>query len=218
MNKLSYNNIALFLLIVLHSVGIVGLNLDETRTAFETISHINISISLLLVLLADHIKSLKLIFFLALSFTLGMLIEIVGVKTGIIFGAYHYTDRFGPSIMSVPVAIGLNWFLLTLCVMNSLNLKNNALRAILGGACMTAIDFILEPFATKHNFWVWESSGIPPIQNYLSWFIFSTLLCYIFILLKLKTANKVARYYLLILLIFLLIDNFIGEFLNHSIH
>jgi|LakMenE01Jun11ns_1017448.scaffolds.fasta_scaffold9686822_2 uncharacterized membrane protein len=210
MNNISYKNIALFILIVLHIVGLVGLNNDESRASFESISHINISISILLVLLADNLKSIKLFIFFLISFCSGMLIEIIGIKTGVVFGQYHYTNTFGPSAFGVPVAIGLNWFLLTLCVMNIMRLKNIFIRALFGGIGMTVIDFILEPFAIKHGFWVWDLSGCPPLQNYLVWFIFSTLLCFIFLFLKLETENKVARFYLLVLILFLLVDNFIG--------
>lgn len=34
---------------------------------------------------------------------------------------------------------------------------------------MTAIDFIMEPVAIRHQFWRWNSGQIP-LFNYVSWF------------------------------------------------
>ncbi len=210
MNKLNYNLVALAVLIILNIVGIVGLNMASSRAYFESIAHINISISLVLVLFADDWKSPKLYTFFAIAFVTGMLLEIVGVQTGIIFGKYHYTDTFGLTIIGVPVVIGFNWFLLTVCVLNLIKIRNDFLRAILGGIAMTATDFILEPFAIKHGFWVWDISGTPPFQNYFAWFIISSVLSLVYIKLQMGSLNRLAVYYLLILVLFLLIDNFIG--------
>jgi putative membrane protein len=111
-------------------------------------------------------------------------IETAGALTGIPFGDYHYTDRFGPMLGVVPLAIPLAWHVV---VTNALfivrTIAPNAApltEAALAGLLCTAYDIILEPFATtvKH-YWIW-AAGSPPMLNYVAWFILSALLVHLF--------------------------------------
>ena len=43
---------------------------------------------------------------------LGFFIEVIGVKTGFIFGSYYYGAAMGIKILAVPLLIGLNWSIL----------------------------------------------------------------------------------------------------------
>ena len=111
-------------------------------------------------------------------------IETFGARTGFPFGAYHYTDRFGPMLGLVPLTIPLAWHVV---VTNSLFIVRTAAphasrlaEAALAGLLCTLYDFILEPFATtvKH-YWIWTDGTIPPL-NYMAWFILSALLVRLF--------------------------------------
>lgn len=46
---------------------------------------------------------------LSVTMFVGFAVEALGVTTGVIFGAYHYTDRMGPRLHEVPLVIGINW-------------------------------------------------------------------------------------------------------------
>ena len=51
---------------------------------------------------------------LGLTFAISLLFECVGVATGLIFGAYHYTDKLGYKFLDlVPLLIPLAWFMMT---------------------------------------------------------------------------------------------------------
>jgi uncharacterized membrane protein len=109
-----------------------------------------------------------------------LLVETVGVRTGFPFGAYTYTDRFGPMLGVVPFAIPLAWHVV---VTNALFLARRyapraspVVQALITGAICTAYDAVLEPFATaaKH-YWNW-TGGRVPVQNYVAWFVISALL------------------------------------------
>jgi uncharacterized membrane protein len=111
-------------------------------------------------------------------------IETLGTLTGFPFGAYHYTNRFGPLIGVVPLTIPLAWHVV---VTNALFLVRAGMRnssrlvetGLTGLAC-TLYDFILEPFATgAKRYWVWDA-GTVPAQNYIAWFVLSGLLVWIF--------------------------------------
>lgn len=108
-------------------------------------------------------------------------LEFVGTKTGIPFGAYHYTDTFGPRILGVlPVAIPLAWF--TVVVGGYLFLSQAFPRVGRPGLCLLTgmlalfLDWVMEPFAYGIRFyWLWET-GSAPWQNYLTWFVASAVL------------------------------------------
>lgn len=131
--------------------------------------------------------------FLALTVTLSLALECLGVATGLPFGAYHYTDRLGPLFLGlVPVTIPLSWFqmLYPSAVMAGLILYSWSGRkalwwqaALLGGAVMTAWDLVLDPLMVFRQHWVWEQPGGYfgiPWQNYAGWWLTASLILLIF--------------------------------------
>jgi len=112
---------------------------------------------------------------------LAAVLEFVGTKTGIPFGAYYYSDAFGPRIFGVlPVAIPLAWFTVVvggyLALSQFLPKLSRMHLSLLTGVLALFIDWVMEPFAYGVRFyWVWES-GFVPWQNYLTWFAASAAL------------------------------------------
>jgi len=109
-------------------------------------------------------------------------VEYVGVTTGVPFGRYTYTDALGFRISGVPLAIPLAWYT---TVVNSWRLSRGILErddrapawmvALLAAALTVALDLVLEPMASSITmYWVW-SDGLIPVQNYLSWGVFSMI-------------------------------------------
>jgi putative membrane protein len=114
-----------------------------------------------------------------------LIIETMGVATGLPFGDYRYTTRFGPMIGMVPLTIPLAWHVV---VTNALFLVRATARpsstggeAFLTGLICTVYDFILEPFATSpaKQYWVWHD-GVIPRKNYAAWFVLSAALTWLF--------------------------------------
>jgi uncharacterized membrane protein len=111
-------------------------------------------------------------------------VETLGTLTGFPFGAYTYTDLFGPSLGVVPLTIPLAWHVV---LTNALFLVRSAtphgsrlVEAGLAGLLVTLYDFILEPFATSvKGYWRWQGGEIPP-QNYLAWFTVGSLIIWAF--------------------------------------
>jgi putative membrane protein len=109
-----------------------------------------------------------------------LIVETVGVRTGFPFGAYRYTDRFGPMLGLVPFVIPLAWHVV---VTNALFLArrctpqaSRAIHALITGAICTGYDAVLEPFATRaKHYWNW-AEGRVPLENYLAWFVISALM------------------------------------------
>ena len=117
----------------------------------------------------------------------GAVVETVGTLTGQPFGPYSYTANFGPQIWRLPpLTIPLAWHVL---LGNALILWRTLLpgfvpliEAIAAGALVTAIDWVMEPFATKVKYyWIWSTpGGAVPAQNYLAWWGVSFLLILLF--------------------------------------
>ncbi len=54
--------------------------------------------------------------FFATAAVISFLLEETGVRTGLIYGPYHYSDMLGPKLGHVPVLIPLAWFMMILSV------------------------------------------------------------------------------------------------------
>ncbi|HFC10258.1 MAG TPA: carotenoid biosynthesis protein [Chloroflexi bacterium] len=121
--------------------------------------------------------------FFALTFGVGLGMEVVGVRTGWVYGPYHYTSRLGPRFLGlVPYVIPLAWFMMAY---PSWVISRRVLAvlwrktppwavAALGGVIMTAWDLVLDPLMVHYRHWVWEAPGGyfgVPLHNFLGWWL-----------------------------------------------
>jgi len=112
-----------------------------------------------------------------LIYLIGMGVEIVGVKTGLLFGAYQYGENLGPKLFGVPALIGINWVVLTFLTATICKrfIRHQWLAPICGAVLMVALDFFIEPVAPVFDFWHWDA-GRAPLRNFVDWFLVSLLL------------------------------------------
>jgi uncharacterized membrane protein len=114
--------------------------------------------------------------------------EHVGVETGLIYGAYHYTDVLGLKLGHVPIIIPIAWFMMiypSYIIANLLaggrqkiimirgnkgnnNYSNNRTTiqqilwlAFLSAVVMTAWDLVVDPYLSgpTERAWIWEERG-----------------------------------------------------------
>ena len=111
----------------------------------------------------------------------GYLSEILGVHTGVPFGAYAYTQVLSPSLFSVPVVMIAAWLILLAYIQEMLrgfSLPRWA-HVVVAALWMTAIDLIIDPLAAGPlNYWAWEHPGWYygiPVSNFLGWLIVSLI-------------------------------------------
>lgn len=117
--------------------------------------------------------------------------EEIGVRTGWVFGAYHYSDLLGPKLGHVPVLIPLGWFMMIYpswmvarVLMQGLNRRSAlgiVLQATIAAITMTAWDVVMDPAMAAGRNWVWENGGAyygVPRHNYLGW-LMTTFLVYL---------------------------------------
>lgn len=172
-------NLPIYIVIILHTVGIIGSNIPATSSLTISLTPANLLISSLLLII--HSKNKKVYLFLLFAFVIGMAIEIIGVKTGWPFGEYTYGTVLGPKLMDVPLTIGFNWFMLSysLGVIANQLVKNSLPSAVLGATFMVGMDFLIEPVAIKLGYWNWAAIDIP-VSNYIAWWFISLVILTIF--------------------------------------
>ncbi len=113
----------------------------------------------------------------------GLVVEVIGSRTGYPFGRYHYTDVLQPQILHVPVVIPLAWLMMippSWGIAAALVPGAPVLvHALASGAAFVAWDLFLDPQMTKWDFWRWTKAGayfgIPWI-NFLGWFAAAAVL------------------------------------------
>ena len=189
MGKFSKIHIAIFILLLFYTVGLVGLSLSEWRSLFLFLTSINVLLTLLVLIWANESNTFSTLYAALLVFVLGYLVELVGVKTGMLFGVYWYGASLGFKLFDVPLIIGVNWLILVFGA-NALFqpiLKNKLLLSFAAALLMVILDIVIEPVAISLDFWQWHEN-IVPIQNFIMWFITSLILQLIvsFFTLKLK--------------------------------
>ena len=131
----------------------------------------------------------KKIIFLLLTFSFGILSEIIGVNTGLIFGSYKYGQTLGFQIMNVPMVMGIIWVNTTLiCGTIASQVKvQMPLRILIAISLMLLLDAFIEPIAPRIDMWRFDhENGSAPLSNYITWAAIALPLQSYFIFYKLK--------------------------------
>lgn len=220
---ISKNTLATGIAVFFHLIGLLGILVSSNKSFFIAATPYNLLLSLLLIIWTQKNKNYFFYGFLLLVVSLGIIAEIVGVNTGILFGDYSYGSVLGLKIRQVPIIIGVNWFILIYCCgigIHTLLMKAiakiaeqsgkppltlKALSVIIDGATIAVFfDWVMEPVAVDLGFWKWDSGEIP-FYNYLCWFIVSLILLALFHFSNFNKQNKFAINLLLIQFMFFLL-------------
>jgi uncharacterized membrane protein len=134
--------------------------------------------------------------------------EHVGVETGLIYGAYHYTDALGLKLGHVPIIIPIAWFMMIYPSYIIANLigsgrqmmmrdkNNNRITLVqilwlsfLSAVMMTAWDLVVDPYLSgpTERAWIWEDGGQyfgVPLHNFGGWLLTTFTIYFIFRLLS----------------------------------
>jgi putative membrane protein len=111
----------------------------------------------------------------------GLLVEAVGVRTAVPFGAYAYTGDLGPQLLGVPAVVPLAW---TMMAWPALVVGRTLARrwpvAVVGGVALAAWDLFLDPQMVDAGHWAWThpQPALPlvpgvPLTNYAGWLVVS---------------------------------------------
>jgi putative membrane protein len=184
MNKLTViqflskkENISIFIIWLVTISGVIGIWLGHGDWFLpKTIFNLSLGAAILIwnFPLKNGWKSLVI---WSAVYLIGMLAEIIGTKTGILFGNYSYGNNLGPKIIGVPPLIGINWIVLTFLTATIARrvIHFKWLSIICGALLMVGLDFFIEPIAPIFDFWSWDE-GVAPLKNFIHWFIVSLLM------------------------------------------
>ena len=195
--------ILIVILIIFYTVGTIGILSPNYTDYFLSLSFFNLLLSFIVILIATNKLTINFLLFILLCFVVGIVVELIGTKTGLLFGDYSYGKNLGIKISGVPIVIGINWAIL---IISSASITNRLhvsvlLKIILSAFLMTFLDVLMEPVAIESDFWNWTNNSIP-FYNYLCWFFISLLLNYLYFTFNLVKSNKVYDALFIIMLVF----------------
>jgi len=215
--------IATSLAILFHTVGLAGIIRGNTAL-FTRLTSMNMMVMLLLLLWTQPSRNRSFYLFMGIVMVAGFLSEYTGVHTGWLFGEYSYGAALGISYDGIPLIIGVNWFIVIYCCgvtmvsVVSRMAKNvpedqravyagwGRASVIVDGALLaTFFVWIMEPVAIRLGYWQWAPSAAVPVFNYLSWFIVSVALLFVFSACPFNKSNRFAIHLLLIQIMFFLL-------------
>lgn len=217
---------AKYLIISMHFFGLVFMLWQPTKDFFVNLTPINLLVSgILLAYHHDKKTSYFYGFFICIAI-IGFTVEVLGVKTGVIFGEYWYGKTLGIKLLEVPLLIGLNWAVLVVATANlaeqvvdkrdtDVNTHTyiyvKVKKSIIGAAFMTGLDYLIEPIAMYLDFWQWKNNSVP-LQNYIAWFVIAFCLHFIYQQTTIKKRNHVAITLLIAQILFFGVYNLILAF------
>lgn len=179
---------------IFYTVGLLLYFFPETRQLFILITPYSLFFIAISVFYYHKRWDFKTVAVLLAIFTISILVEIIGVASGKLFGVYKYSEFLGFQIANVPVIIGLNWVIL-IYGSNAIISKytTNSILKIAGASMLMVVyDIVLEKAAPLMKMWKFESDN-PPFQNYLMWFLLAIFFHSIIEIFNVNTNNKPAR-------------------------
>ena len=216
----SKNNIALFLALLFHSCGLIGILFTQYKNWFIQNTPVTLLLMAALLIITQTKKNSHFFLFAFICFAVGMCTEMLGVNTGLLFGQYQYGNVLGYKLFGVPLLIGINWFVIVFCsgsithqiqcwIEGKYQDADQQLSSVIklvslifdSATLATFFDYVMEPVAVKLGFWKWQNNEIP-FYNFLCWFIISALLMLVFQVLKFNKRNYFAIHLFIIQLLF----------------
>ena len=196
-----YKPYLLYFLILVYVSGSIGFVINPTF--FSPFTPYTLLLSCFVFLIHSPLADKKfLIAFFSIAF-LGFIIEVIGVKTGLIFGKYSYGDGLGFKLLDVPLIISINWAMLIFAGIRivSVIFANKIVSLVVAALLVTLIDLLIEQVAPGLDFWQFEG-GLPGLHNYLGWIGVTFFTSYFFYPTIIKGNRNVSLILLILQIIF----------------
>ena len=191
----------LYFLILVYISGSIGFVVNPPF--FSPFTPYTLLLTCLVFLIHSPLANKKfLIAFFSIAF-LGFIIEVIGVKTGLVFGKYSYGDGLGFKLLDVPLIISINWAMLIFAgirIVSSI-FANKITVLVVAALLVTLIDLLIEQVAPKLDFWQFEG-GLPGLHNYIGWIGVAFFISYFFYPTIIKGNRTVSLIILILQIIF----------------
>ncbi|MBC7640871.1 MAG: carotenoid biosynthesis protein [Flavobacterium sp.] len=199
--KETYKSYFLYFLILVYVSGSVGFVINPSFFSPFTPYTLLLTCFVFLIHQPSTDKEFILSFFSIA--VLGYIIELIGIKTGLLFGNYSYGNGLGYKLLDVPLIISINWAMLICAGIITVSkiFTNKFLVLIVTALLITLIDLIIEQVAHKLDFWKFQG-GLPGLHNYLGWIGVVFFTSYFFYPSIIKGNSKVSFIVLILQIIF----------------
>ncbi len=197
----NYKSYLLYFLILVYVSGSIGFVVNPAF--FSPFTPYTLLLTCLVFLIHSPLADKKfLIAFFSIAF-LGFIIEVIGVKTGLVFGKYSYGDGLGIKLLEVPLIISINWAMLICAGIRIISgiFANKITVLLVAALLVTLIDLLIEQVAPKLDFWQFEG-GLPGLHNYLGWIGVAFFTSYFFYPTIIKGNRSVSFIILILQIIF----------------
>ncbi|RPD49306.1 carotenoid biosynthesis protein [Hymenobacter sediminis] len=164
-------------LLLFHVTGFLGLGFSDDPSFYLQFVPLNLLLTMGLLLAFQPRRTSAFWTFCVITMLVGFFVEVVGVRTGLLFGQYTYGETLGFKWLNTPLMIGVNWLMLTYSagILARYLPIPNFLRAIVASLLLVGLDICLEPVAVRYDFWEWQYNVIPML-NFKGWFLVSLIL------------------------------------------
>ncbi|CAN5831965.1 hypothetical protein BH24BAC1_BH24BAC1_11340 [soil metagenome] len=195
--------VAVAVLLIFYAVGFYGLGFSAYRPLFQALVPFNLLLTNAILFFFHKGFSRSFWVFAGVVAGGGFLAEVLGVHTGLLFGAYQYGPTLGLQLWQVPLLIGLNWLMLVYTTGHLTDLLRLPwpIKALLAAVLMVGLDYFIEPVAVTFDFWAWQGGQIP-FSNYAGWFGLSLLLQVYYQQAGFRKGNPVAPFVFLVQVLF----------------
>ncbi|MTI22525.1 carotenoid biosynthesis protein [Fulvivirga sp. RKSG066] len=185
-NKVNKRVISILILWLFSLSSIIGISMGHLDW-FITKTPLNLLITLAAVIVIYPLQNKREILGFFIFFATGWFVEWLGVNYGIMFGEYAYGENLGIKIDGVPVLIAVNWAILILVsgTIAGQLVKSSLGKILIGATLMVFLDFFIEVPAPYFDYWSWDAGHVP-LKNYITWFVVSTGLLYVYQKLRIK--------------------------------
>jgi len=184
----------------MYSVGVVGHIIPGAKPLMIFLTPFTLLLTGSVTLYFSFQKgNTKLVMWGLIVYIVTFSLEVIGVKTGYIFGSYYYGNVLGLQFFDVPLIIGFNWVVIILGAIGiASRIHKSAFQiALLTGTFAVLFDLMLEPVAINLGYWKWQQ-GFIPLQNYYAWFGIAFFASLFGSKLKLDLEDSLFIYYFLI--------------------
>jgi bisanhydrobacterioruberin hydratase len=199
--KIKYKSYFLYFLILVYVSGSIGFVINPGF--FSPFTPYTLLLTCFVFLIHSPLPVRKFIFTFFSIALLGFIIEVIGVKTGLLFGNYSYGNGLGYKILGIPLVISINWALLICAGIITVSsiFANKLIVLGVTALLVTLIDLLIEQVAPKLDFWQFDG-GLAGLHNYLGWIGVAFFTAYFFYPTIIKGNRTVSLIILILQIIF----------------
>ncbi|MFD2785732.1 carotenoid biosynthesis protein [Hymenobacter rubripertinctus] len=190
-------------LLLFHVTGFAGLAFSKDPSFFLRFMPVTMLLTLGLLLAFQPQRTAAFWSFCVVTMLAGFFVEVVGIRTNLLFGQYAYGSALGVKWLGVPLLIGVNWLIVTYTtgILARYLPLPNFVRALVAAVLMVGLDICIEPVAIRYDFWHWQYDVIP-LLNFKGWFAVSLILQVYFNRVEFSKRNPLAPFVYLVQLLF----------------